>query len=252
MRVLLCNDDGIGAAGIIALAAELSSLGEVYVAAPDSERSAASSSLTLAHPLRVREVSFPVSVKKAWAINGTPADCAKIALSNLLDQKPDLVVSGINKGPNMCVDIFYSGTVAAAFEGAFKNIPAVAVSLDDYRADISYDLAAKLAMKAINSLVASNMQKGKVYNINVPSLPEDKIKGIKVTRTGRVDYKEDYERRVDPSGKTYYWIKGNPEIVDTDENCDLVAVKNGFVSVTPLDIDLTDHKMLQNLAGLKL
>ena len=252
MRVLLCNDDGISAAGIVALADELKSLGEVFVAAPDSERSAASSSLTLAHPLRVREVSFPVSVKKAWAINGTPADCAKIALSNLLEQKPDLVVSGINKGPNMCVDIFYSGTVAAAFEGAFKNIPAIAVSLDDYNSDISYKLPAKLAMKAINALVTANMQKGKVYNINVPSLPEDQIKGIKVTKTGRIDYKEDYDRRVDPSGKTYYWIKGNPEIVDTDENCDLVAVKNGFVSITPLNIDLTDHEAMQNLSGLKL
>lgn len=248
MRILLCNDDGINAPGIIALAKVLCTFGQVTVAAPDVERSAASNSLTLAHPLRVRDVAFPAPVDKAYAISGTPADCAKIALSTLLPEKPDLVVSGINCGPNMCVDIFYSGTVAAAFEGAFRGILSVSVSLDTYSAREDFSVAAQWALNCIKPLVACRAERSRVYNVNVPCIAEHEIKGIKVTRTGVIDYREEYDHRLDPYGRSYYWIKGNPEVVDESSDCDIVAVKAGYVSLTPLKPDLTDFVLFKSLS----
>lgn len=249
MRILVCNDDGINAPGITALASELCSLGGVTVVAPDSERSAASNSLTLAHPLRAREVSFPAPVEKAFAVSGTPTDCAKIALSTLLPEKPDLVVSGINCGPNMCVDVFYSGTVAAAFEGAFRGILSVAVSLDTYSPRADYAMAAKWAVRCIKMLVDKKVEPARVYNINVPSIANNEIKGIRLTRTGKIDYSEKYDHRSDPYGRSYYWLQGNPEIIDNSPECDIVAVKAGFISITPLKPDLTDMTLYKALSG---
>ena len=247
MHILLCNDDGISSPGIIALAEALSRFAKVTVVAPDTERSAASNSITLSHPLRVREVDFPVEVEKACAVSGTPADCAKIALANLLEDRPDAVVSGINRGPNMCVDIFYSGTVAAAFEGAFKGITSFAVSLDSYNSDADYSIAADWGARCVKSLLAADAPKNRVYNINVPALDSEKIAGIRFTRAGKIDYREAYDHRLDPNGKSYYWIQGWPEITDNSSECDIVAVKSGFVSITPLQPDLTDFALLQKL-----
>lgn len=250
MRILLCNDDGISATGIIELARSLCEIGKVWVVAPDSERSAASSSLTLSHPLRVKEIAFPVPVEKAFAVTGTPVDCAKIALSTLLPAKPDVVVSGINRGPNMCVDIFYSGTVAAAFEGAFKNILSVAVSLDSYNADADYRVAAAWGARCVKELKEAGAPTARVYNVNIPDLPAEKIKGLRITRSGEIDYREIYDHRVDPNGRSYYWIQGQPEIVDNDENCDIVAVRAGYVSMTPLYPGLTDFAGIKSLKAL--
>lgn len=249
MRILVCNDDGINAPGITALAAELCGLGRVVVVAPDSERSAASNSLTLAHPLRVREISFPAPVEKAYAVSGTPADCAKIGLSTLLPEKPDIVVSGINCGPNMCVDIFYSGTVAAAFEGAFRGILSAAVSLDSYSPRADFSVAARWAVRCIKTLVEAKVEPARVYNINVPCLPDAEIRGCKLTRTGTIDYREEYDHRHDPYGRSYYWLKGNPEIIDRSPECDIVTVKAGYVSITPLRPDLTDMTIYAALDG---
>lgn len=251
MRILLCNDDGIGAPGIVALAEKLSEIGTVYVAAPDQERSAASNSLSLSKPLRVRKVDFPVAVESAWSISGTPADCAKIALTTLMTEKPDLVVSGINRGPNLAVDVFYSGTVAAAFEGAFKGILSFAVSLEDFSAEASYDVAADWATRCIKTIVESDAPTGRVYNINVPGAQADKIKGIKITKSGKVDYRETFAHRLDPYGRSYYWMHGLPHIVDNNEDFDIVAVKNGYVSITPLIPDLTDHASYENLQKIQ-
>jgi 5'-nucleotidase len=247
MNILLANDDGINAPGLITLARALTQLGNLYISAPDSERSAASNSITLAVPLRARKVDFPVHNTIAYAVSGTPADCVKIALSTLFKDKIDLVVSGINKGSNMCVDIFYSGTVAAAFEGAFKNILSVAVSLNSYDINEDYSPASEWAIKCIRTLIKSDVSKDKVYNINVPAIPAEEIKGLKITRSGTVDYFEKYEQRLDPNGHSYYWINGSPKVIDNDENTDVVAVKNGYVSLTPLKIDLTDNNMIESL-----
>ncbi len=250
MNILLCNDDGIQASGIISMAKQLSKIGKVTVAAPDSERSAASNSLTLSSPLRVQKTDFPAEVENAYAISGMPADCAKIALSTLLETKPDIVVSGINRGPNMCVDVFYSGTVAAAFEGAFKGILAFSVSLDSFDSGADFDLAAERAAKTIKKLFDQKVPTGHVYNINLPNIPADELKGTKITRQGKVDYREKYIRREDPYGKPYYWIQGNPEIVDEDDDCDIVAVKKGFISITPLKITLTDFSLKEKLGSI--
>ncbi len=247
MQILLCNDDGIHSAGLVSLAAELIRMGDVYVAAPDTERSAASSALTLATPLRARKVDFPVKVKSVWAISGTPADCAKIALANLMEHRPDLVVSGINRGPNLSVDIFYSGTVGAAFEGAFKGIRSFALSLDSFDPDAFYETAASWGGRCIRKLIELNADPGRVYNINVPNLGPENIKGVKITRAGNVDYREKYDHRVDPYGRSYYWIKGSPEIVDKNQECDIVAVRDGYVSITPLKPDLTDLCLFEKL-----
>ncbi len=250
MRILLCNDDGISSPGIVEMARQLSEIGKVWVVAPDQERSAASNSLTLSHPLRVKQFPFPVNVEAALAVSGTPADCAKFALANVFKDKPDMVVSGINRGPNMGVDVFYSGTVAAAFEGAFKGISSFAVSLDSFSATADFSIAAKWAANLIKQIATTQGAAARVYNINVPAIEDSLIKGVCVTRTGKIDYAESYHEREDPNGKPYYWVCGNPRILDSALEFDVGAVKSGFVSVTPLGIDLTDREFLPALQNL--
>lgn len=249
MEILLCNDDGIQAPGLVAMADALRDLGQVTVIAPDRERSAASHSLTLFQPLRAREVAFPVPVKKAWAIDGTPSDCAKLGMGVLLPALPDIVVSGINHGPNMCVDVFYSGTVGAAFEGAFSGIPSFAVSLNDFQHGASFVSAARWGCAAINAILADFPEQKIVYNINVPGNSCEKIRGFKVTRLGKVRYSEQYLQRQDPWGRPYYWMSGEPVILDHAPDCDIVAVHAGYVSVTPLAAELTDFNHQQALAA---
>ena len=246
MRIMVCNDDGISAHGIIALARALCQIGEVYVVAPDRERSAASHSLTITSPLRAKEVSFPVLVAKAYAVDGTPVDCAKLGLFHLLPAMPDIVVSGINRGGNMCVDVFYSGTVAGAFEGAFQGVPSFAVSLADTRHDADFAPAAKVAVKCVRSVLQEGPQPGVVYNINVPPIPYDEILGIRVTRLGKLGYGELYDQRSDPGGRAYYWLKGTPEVLDHSSDSDIVTVNEGYVSITPLMAELTDFNQLEH------
>lgn len=247
MKILICNDDGIFSPGIIAIAKQLISMGDVTVVAPDRERSAASNSLTLSSPLRVKKVDFPVNVKHAFSVTGTPADCAKIALSTLIEGKPDILVSGINKGPNMCVDIFYSGTVAAALEGTFKGILSFSLSVNSFQPDIDFTIAAKKSVECIGKIIKNKMSANSLYNINVPAVPESEIKGVKITKFGKLDYKEVYEKRLDPYNRPYYWINGTPEVISKDENCDIIAVKNNFISITPIKPDLTDDKIMASL-----
>ena len=247
MRILICNDDGIHFPGIVALAKAMTVLGEVYIFAPDVERSAASNALTLGMPLRVKEVPFEIPGVKAFSTSGTPADCAKLGIDYFEPEKPDLVVSGINKGPNMCCDIMYSGTVAAAYEGAYAEILSLAVSLNSYSADVDYNTAAEWAVKCTKRLMDSNADKRYVYNINVPNLPADQIKGLKVTKMGFVEYRGGYEKRVDPYGKPYYWVNGKPVVIDKNSECDNNSVADGFVSLTPLTRDYTAYELVNKL-----
>lgn len=252
MNVLLCNDDGINSLGLLALANEMSKFGKLYIYAPDTEKSAASNCITLMQPLRAIKTDFPIKEAEAYAVSGTPADCAKLGLANTAKEniKIDLVVSGINKGPNMCCDITYSGTVAAATEGAFANILSLAVSLNSYDKKSDFTIAAKYAAKCLKILLNSDLPHDKVYNINVPYISEKEIKGIKITRVGTLDYQGGYEKRIDPYGKEYYWTCAKPVIVDKSEDTDIVAVKNNFVSITPLTPDQTDYPTLKKLYEL--
>ena len=247
MRILICNDDGIHFPGIVALAKAMTTLGDVYIFAPDVERSAASNAITLGMPLRVKEVPFEIPNVKAFSTSGTPADCAKLGIDYFEPEKPDLVISGINKGPNMCCDIMYSGTVAAAYEGAYADILSLAVSLNSYSADVDYTVAAAWAVKCVKSLIAANADKRYVYNINVPNLPEKEIKGIKVTKMGFVEYRGGYDKRTDPYGKPYYWVNGKPVVIDKNSECDNNAVADGYVSLTPLTRDYTAYELMGKL-----
>lgn len=247
MNILLCNDDGINAPGLKALAKELVKIGKLTIVAPDSEKSAASNSITLYQPLRAREVDFFDSVEAAYAVSGTPSDCGKIALASLLPQKPDLVMSGINRGPNMCIDVFYSGTVAAAFEGANKDILSIAMSLNSFSHDADYSTAAQWAIKSFELLTDIKAPKNLLYNVNVPALSADKIAGYKWTKMGKVDYQEKFDKRIDPAGRPYYWLMDDLRIIDNDKDCDIIAVRDGYVSITPLSLDLSALNMIRDL-----
>ncbi|NLM17787.1 MAG: 5'/3'-nucleotidase SurE [Candidatus Riflebacteria bacterium] len=250
MKILLSNDDGISASGIRTIANYLRELGELVVVAPHKERSAMSSALTLHDPLRVQEHDFEMEGVTAYSVSGTPADCVKIALANILKQKPDLIVSGINRGGNMADDVIYSGTVGAALEGAFKNILSVALSLSTGDKSPDFEPAARISVKCIKEILKADLPKHVAYSINVPQIPEENVKGLMVTRTGKLDYGEHYEKRIDPRGNSWFWAAGKPEIVDYTSDLDVVAVRDGYVSITPLLPDMTSLEHLQTLRDL--
>ncbi len=245
MRILLSNDDGIHSYGITTLARKLSEHHEVYVVAPDRERSAAGHSLTLHHPLRVESMEFGYDDGvKAWTTNGTPGDCVKIALNAVLEKKPDLLISGINNGPNLGADILYSGTVSAAMEGAVLGYPSIAVSLCGAEGNITdFSYASDFIAKFVPSIAGINFPKKTILNINIPTVEPAEIVGIKITTLGTRMYTDRYEKRVDPRGKLYYWLAG--EFLDTceEENSDIIAIKNNKISITPITFEMT-HKSI--------
>jgi 5'-nucleotidase len=240
MIILLSNDDGIQSEGVTALEASLSPLGELYTVAPDRAQSSMSHALTLHRPLRVQEVG-----PRRLAVNGTPVDCVKLALTGLLPVRPDLVVSGINKGPNLGDDIIYSGTVSAAIEAALLAIPAVAVSLVTFQA-FDFRAAAEFTADLIGKIRERGFPPATLLNVNVPALPRDQLKGWKLTRMGKRHYSETIVERVDPRGGKYYWIGGDDLGFAHDDGTDCMAVHEGYVSVTPLKVDLTDYKLLHD------
>lgn len=247
MRILISNDDGVFAEGIETLAKALQPLGHLTVVAPNRERSASSHSLTLEHPLRARKVAFPGDVAEAFAVSGTPSDCVKLAIGRLLPQPPDLVVTGMNCGANMSVDVFYSGTVAAAFEGIFNGIPAIAFSLATRDPNADFSQAIPWIRAFADWAIVHPPPKGAMYNVNIPDRESHLIKGWRLTRLGDVHYRDTYDLRHDPSGKPYYWLAGEPEIRDFNADTDIIAVREGFVSVTPIRAELTDFQLLERL-----
>lgn len=236
MRILVSNDDGFHAEGIQVLAAELRKIADVIVVAPDRNRSAASSSLTLVEPLRPRKLD-----SGDYCVNGTPADCVHLALNGFLSGQVDLVVSGINAGCNMGDDTIYSGTLAAALEGRHLGLPAIAVSLDGRQ---HYETAARVVCDLIPKLHNQLLNPREIININVPDLPFEKIKGYKVCRLGHRASSAEVIKQVDPRDEVIYWIgpSGLPE--DESEGTDFNAVKNGYVSITPIQADMTAHHSL--------
>ncbi len=247
MRVLLTNDDSIFAEGIAVLWAALSEVAEVVVVAPDRERSATGHGITVDRPLRAERLSLFNGA--AWAVDGTPADCVKLGVSCLLKEKPDIVVSGINRGPNLGIDVLYSGTVSGALEGLILGIPAIAVSVADH-VHPYYDYAAEFTKKLLPRLVASGVCRDTLLNINVPSVPPHEIRGVKVTRLGSRKYLNSFEIRTDPRGRTYYWLGGDVIDLDEDPGTDVVAVKEKMISITPIHVDLTNYRALNILQEL--
>ncbi len=245
MKILVTNDDGIDSAGIAALKKTLSEIAEVTVVAPRQEQSAVGHGITMQIPLRVQEYYIDGTFF-GYAVDGTPADCIKMGMRNIMKEDPDLVVSGINHGSNTAINIIYSGTVSGAREAAIMDVPSIAISVTNHRVkDFSY--AAEIAKMLALKINEHGLVLGTLLNVNVPDIPEDKIAGILVTKQGKSKWDDIYEKRVDPYGKDYYWLTGSMMEVDKELEFDQVAIKNNFVAVTPIHFDLTDYETYDKL-----
>ncbi len=250
MRILLTNDDGIYAKGIEVLYTALSKEHEVTVVAPETEQSAVGHAITWLNPLRVNLVNRNGSFF-GYALTGTPADCVKIAINELLDQIPHLVVSGINLGANVGVNVIYSGTVSAATEGAVLGIPSIAVSIDAFE-PTDFSAAEKFIPKLVNMVGERSLPPGVSLNVNIPNLSAPEVRGVRVTHQGRMKSLERYDRRIDPRNHIYYWLCNSLIEKDADPSADSSALADGFISVTPIQHDLTSYPMLDGLKGWDL
>lgn len=243
--ILVTNDDGIFAEGILALKEALEPLGEVIVVAPDSEKSAVGHAITISDPLRVSEVERNGSFF-GYAINGTPADCVKLAVKAILKRKPSLVASGINRGPNTGINAIYSGTVSAATEAAFMKIPSFAISITSFeKVDLSF--AQKIAYHIGTQLLKNGLPPQTTLNINIPPIEEKDVKGILITKQGKGVFEEYFDKRIDPNNRIYYWLTGKKMILESENDVDDVAVRNNYVAITPLQFDLTHYQLLEEL-----
>jgi 5'-nucleotidase len=243
MRILLSNDDGFLAPGLKALAKALSEIAEITVVAPDRNRSGASNSLTLDNPLRVTTADNGFII-----VNGTPTDCVHVAVTGLLAEMPDMVVSGINEGSNLSDDVLYSGTVAAATEGRFLGLPSIAISLAGPKCQ-HYETAAQVAKILVQRLKTDRPPADTILNVNVPDLPMSEIQGFQVTRLGTRHIAEPTVKAIDPRGRKIYWVGQPGPEQDAGPGTDFHAVSMGYVSITPLHLDLTHYKVFEQLAG---
>jgi 5'-nucleotidase len=242
MRILLSNDDGYQAPGLMALRAAIQTVAEVVVVAPDRDRSGASNSLTLEQPIRARTVEDGLI-----RVEGTPTDCVHLAITGLLETEPDMVISGINAGANMGDDVIYSGTVAAATEGRFLGFPAIAVSLASHTPRY-FESAARVILELVEHLREHPLAADSILNVNVPDLPHAELQGILATRLGHRHKAEPVVKAEDPRGRPIYWVGPAGAEQDAGPGTDFHAVRNGFVSVTPLQVDLTRHAAVAGLA----
>lgn len=245
MHFLVSNDDGINATGIKALSEALSDLGEVTVYAPSRDRSGASNSLTLDRPIRIHQVS-----ENRYSVSGTPTDCVHMALTGLMDVEPDMVISGINNAANLGDDVLYSGTVAAAIEGRYLGLPAIAFSLVTKHGSNQqryFETAQYFIKKIIQNLQNKPLPQDTILNVNFPNLPIDAVKGIKITRLGNRHKAENTVQSTDPRGRKIYWIGAAGPEADAGVGTDFHAVKNGYVSITPMQVDMTKHSALEEL-----
>lgn len=250
MKILISNDDGIDSPGIKALAEAVKNLGEVYVVAPHRERSTAGHSLTLHKPLRIHPLG-----SNFFSTSGTPADCVYLGIREIVKGRPDVILSGINRGANLGTDLYYSGTVAAAREGALMNIRSYAFSLVDLAATIPntprepmrFEMAAQMAKKVIEATIQVPFPSHSLLNVNIPNMEADKIKGMKIARQGIRYYKDEVTKRTDPRGRDYYWIGGAYEGFEEDVLSDCHAIEESFVSVVPINIDCTHNQFYTTL-----
>jgi 5'-nucleotidase len=246
MLALLTNDDGYEAEGLLRLRSEIAKICEVLVVAPLADQSASGHSLTLLRPLRINKIR-----ENHYSVDGTPTDAVMVAMYGILNnRKPDILLSGINRGPNMGDDITYSGTVSAAFEGAILGIPSIALSsVPD--TDVDYVTMARFARKLAKKVLEHGLPDSSLLNVNIPNPTNGKYPGVKITRLGKRVYRDIVVENTDPRGKKYYWIAGEPEWQDYDES-DYSAATRGYISITPLKMDMTDYPLKERLAQWKL
>ncbi|MEM7314231.1 MAG: 5'/3'-nucleotidase SurE [Planctomycetota bacterium] len=245
MQILLTNDDGIHAPGLEALNQQLQTLGDVTVVAPATEQSGVGHSITFLTPLFCKPV-YDGDIQRGWAVEGTPADCVKIGIFEHCPKRPDLIVSGINGGLNAGINVLYSGTVAGAIEGAFFGIDSVAVSLE-YDDRPNFERAAEIAVGVIKQVLEKKDAQPQLYNLNIPTAATQQPFNVRMVPMGTEQYGQDYIKRQDPKGRTYYWASGNPPPKPTEFESDLTALRAGHVTLSPLHFDMTSHKILEQM-----
>ncbi|MBA5629519.1 5'/3'-nucleotidase SurE [Moheibacter lacus] len=247
--ILVTNDDGITAPGVRALIKMMNEIGEVYVIAPDSPQSGMGHAITINSTLFCEKMKIDdgEQSEREWACSGTPVDCVKLAITKILPRKPDLCVSGINHGSNSSINVIYSGTMSAAVEAGIEGIPAIGFSLCDFSYSADFLAAKKFIQKIVRESIKNQMPKGMVLNVNIPKLPEEKLKGIKVCRQAKAVWVEDYVERKDPRGRTYYWMTGEFKNLDKGKDTDESALEEGYLSVVPIQYDMTAHHFISDL-----
>jgi 5'-nucleotidase len=245
--ILITNDDGIVAPGIRALIAVMKEIGEVVVVAPDSPQSAMGHAITINNTLKLERVHIDNEIEQEYSCSGTPVDCVKIAVNEVLKRKPDLCVSGINHGSNSSINVIYSGTMSAAVEAGIEGIPAIGFSLLDYSWDADFEPIKKHLKKIALEVLHNGLPEGVVLNVNFPKLSQEAIKGIKICRQAKAMWQEEFDKRTNPQGKEYYWLTGKFVNQDKGTDTDEWALENGYISIVPVQFDLTAHHAIQSL-----
>ncbi len=250
--ILVTNDDGVTAPGIVALIEVMKTLGDVIVVAPDKAQSGMGHAITINSTLRVNKIKI-YDVKEEYSCTGTPVDCVKFAVNKITNRKPDLCVSGINHGTNMSINVIYSGTMSAAVEGAIEGIPSIGFSLSDYTINADFTASKKIVKTIAEKVLKNGLPEGVCLNVNVPKLKTELIKGIKICRQAKANWVEQFDERRDPNGQPYYWLTGkfeNSEVKEKDS--DVWALENGYVSIVPTQFDMTAHKAIKGIEKWKL
>ena len=251
--ILVTNDDGINAPGLRTLIKVMNTIGEVYVVAPDSPQSGMGHAITINDTLYCNKIKVAEHEPQTeYSCSGTPVDCVKIAVNEILKRKPDLCVSGINHGSNSSINVIYSGTMSAAVEAGTQGIPSIGFSLLDYSLDADFEPSEKYIKNIVTQYLEKGLQKGVVLNVNIPKLPEQEIKGIKVCRQAKGYWAEEFDKRINPLGRDYYWLTGKFVNEDKGEDTDEWALENGYVSVVPVQFDLTAHHVLKDINNWEL
>lgn len=247
--ILVTNDDGITAPGLRMLVSIMKKIGDVVVVAPDSPQSGMGHAITLDSTLYSKKMQVDLNTAgiTEYSCSGTPADCVKLALQELLPKKPDICVSGINHGSNSSINVIYSGTMSAAIEAGIEEVPAIGFSLCDYSWEADFSPAKDFILTIVKQALKNGIPKGTVLNVNIPKLKKSKLKGIKICRQAKANWKEKFDKRTNPSGKDYYWLTGEFVVLDKGEDTDEWALANGYISVVPTHFDLTAHHVIQEL-----
>jgi 5'-nucleotidase len=245
--ILITNDDGITAPGIRNLVEAVLGLGQVVVVAPDKPQSGMGHAITIGVPLRLNKITEMFEGVETWQTSGTPVDCVKLAVDKVLHRKPDICLSGINHGANHSINVIYSGTMSAAMEASIESIPSIGFSLLDYRFEADFTASRHYIRKIVSSLLNTKMDKHLLLNVNIPAVPLEEIKGVKLCKQAYAKYEEDFDERTDPHNKKYYWLTGEFVNFDKGEDTDVLALQNNYISIVPVQFDLTNYELKKEL-----